>query len=242
VEFYAGWATLIRGAVGFGAFLMALAAVLLLRNRSDRTFFASMWLGYVLFGFTVAYHISTHNYYELPLFPIVSLGVGIFAGTILQRLEETRPTGLVKTLVWVTFFLLIAVNINEVRGTLSAEDFRPEKAFWSQLGDRLGHNSRVIALTDDYGGRLSYFGFVNARVWSSTGDFRLSALSGSTDPDVVQLIKEKTAGMDYFLVTALGDFDAQPALKAYLFSHYAVDQGKGYYIFDLHKSLIPGNG
>jgi hypothetical protein len=239
VEFYAGWATLIRGAVGFGAFLMALTAVLLLRNRSHQAFFGAMWLGYILFGFTVAYHISTHNYYQLPVFPIVSLGVGIFAGEILRRLESTAPSWIVKALVWFVFFFLIAVNINEVRGTLYAENYRPEKAFWARLGDKIGHNSAVIALTQDYGGRLSYFGFVNPQIWSTTGDFRLSALSGSTNPDVVQLIKEKTAGMDYFLVTALNDFDAQPALKEYLLSHYSVDQGDGYYLFDLHKPLTP---
>jgi hypothetical protein len=241
VEFYAGWATLIRGAVGFGAFLMAMTALLLIRNRSQRVFFGAMWLGYILFGMTVAYHISTHNYYQLPVFPIVSLGVGIFMGELLRRLETNPPAWSVKALIWILFFFLIAVNINEVRGTLYAENYRPEKTFWSQLGEKLGHNSAVIALTQDYGGRLSYFGFINPRIWSTTGDFRLSALSGSTDPDVIQLIQEKTAGMDYFLVTALGDFDAQPVLKEYLFTHYAVDTGDGYYIFELHKPLIPGS-
>jgi len=237
VEFYAGWATLIRGAVGFGAFLMSLAAILLIQDRSQRVFFSCMWLGYALYGFTVAYHISTHNYYQLPVFPIVSLGVGIFAGVLFERLEDLYHSRIAGVFVWLLFFFLIAVNINEVRGTLYAENYRPEKAFWSQLGDKIGHNSAVIALTQDYGGRLSYFGTVNAKLWSTVGDFRLSELSGSTNPDLVQLFKEKTGGMDYFLVTAMGEFDAQPALKEYLFSHYQVESGEGYDLFNLHQPL-----
>ncbi len=234
-EFYAGWTTLIRGAVGFGAFLMALTAILLIQKRSQRVFFFCMWLGYALYGLMVAYHISTHNYYHLPLFPIVSLGVGVFAGVVISRLEKVNLTWLTKVLVTGAFFLLIAVNINAARGTLYAQDYRPEKAFWSALGEKTGHNSRVIALTQDYGGRLSYFGYVGAQIWSSIGDFRLTALSGGTDPVLEQLIQEKTAGMDYFLVTSLGEFDAQPVLKEYLFSHYTYQSGDGYYLFDLHS-------
>jgi len=43
--------------------------------------------------------------------------------------------------------------------------------------------------------------------------------------------------MDYFLVTAMGEFDAQPALKEYLFSHYQVESGEGYDLFNLHQPL-----
>jgi hypothetical protein len=78
---------------------------------------------------------------------------------------------------------------------------------------------------------------INARVWSTAGDFRLSELSGSTHPDLIQLFKEKTEGMDYFLVTAMSEFDAQPALKDYLFNHYQVESGDGYDLFNLHQPL-----
>jgi len=239
LEFYAGWSTLIRGAVGFGAFIISLISVLLIAKRSHRVFFICMWLGYLLYGLTVAYHISTHNYYHEPLFPIVSIGVGIFAGVVIDRIMKINFNWISKVLVWGMFLLLIAVNINEARGTLHAENYRPEKAFWEELGNKVGHNSRVIALTQDYGGRLSYFGYVGAQVWSSTGDFRLTQLAGGTNPELEQLVKEKTAGMDVFLVTDLSEFDKQAALKDYLLTHYEYQQGDGYYLFDLHAAVVP---
>ncbi len=238
IQFYAGWSTLIRGAVGFGAFILSLIAVLLIANRSHRVFFISMWIGYMLYGFTVAYHISTHNYYELPLFPIISIGVGIVAGVIVDRLAKVDLSRVAKVLVWGMFLLLVAVNINEARGTLYSENYRGEQAFWQNIGNLVGHNSRVVALTEDYGGRLSFFGTVNAQIYSSTGDQRLTQLTSGSAPEFASLFAEKTAGMDYFLVTDLSDFDAQPALKEFLFKTYTYQSGDGYYIFDLHSPVV----
>jgi len=43
--------------------------------------------------------------------------------------------------------------------------------------------------------------------------------------------------MDYFLVTLIGDFEAQTDLHDYLFANYPYEQGDGYYLFDLHHPL-----
>jgi hypothetical protein len=46
-------------------------------------------------------------------------------------------------------------------------------------------------------------------------------------------------GQSYFIVTLVGDFDAQPMLKAYLYNHFPVYlKGDGYLIFDLTKPKI----
>lgn len=237
IVFYAGWSTLIRGAVGFGAFVIALLAIFLLERKNDRVYYACLWASYFLFGFTVAYHISTHNYYHLPLVPIVSIGVGVAAAALIKALEKNSLKKLAAALVWMVFFFSIAISCNEVRGTLYAQDYRSEKIFWSDLGKKIGYNSRVIGLLQDYGGRLSYWGYVNPKLWTTTGDQRLRDLAGATDPEFEKLFQDATADRDYFVVTLMNDFDAQPVLKDYLFTHYAVEKGNGYYLFDLHQPL-----
>lgn len=235
--FYAGWSTLIRGAVGFGMFLVGLLGVFLLKNKTDRIYFASIWLGYFLFGLTVAYHISTHNYYHLPLVPIAAIGVGVVAGVLIRELEKVDHQRVAAVLLWLTLLFSIVVNINEVRGSLYAEDYRPEKTFWYDLGKKIGYNAKVIGLLQDYGGRLNYWGYVNPKLWATTGDQRLHDLSGASNPAFEDLFEIETEGRDYFLVTMMNDFEAQPALQEYLFTHYAVDAGDGYYLFDLHHPL-----
>lgn len=237
IVFYAGWSTLIRGAVGFGMFLTALLGIFLLGSKTDRAYFASIWLGYFLLGLTVAYHISTHNYYHLPLVPITAIGVGAVAGVLIRELEKADIRRAAAVFLWLIFFFSIAVNINEVRGTLYSENYRPEKTFWYDLGKKIGYNEKVIGLLQDYGGRLNYWGYVNPKLWMTTGDQRLHDLSGAANPEFEEAFKYYTADRDYFLVTMMNDFDAQPALKEYLFSHYAVDTGEGYYLFDLNHPL-----
>lgn len=231
--FYAGWSTLIRGAVGYGAFLVSLLGIFLLEKKEDRIYFGFLWVSYFLYGFTVAYHISTHNYYHLPLVPFAAIGVGVVAAALFKALENAKISRFSVALVWLVMFFVVAVNINEVRGTLYSQDYRSEQSFWFNLGKKIGYNSKVIGLLQDYGGRLNYWGYVNPKLWPTTGDLRLRQLSGVNDSDFSELFNEYASDRDYFLVTLFSDLDAQPALKQYLFSHFPVDEGSGYLLFDL---------
>jgi hypothetical protein len=133
--------------------------------------------------------------------------------------------------------LLLAVGQNTwaVRNTLKRTDYRPEAVFWQSLGDKLrGYN--VLALTQDYNGRLSYWGWFDAAYYPSLGDFQHQATAGSTE-DPLQYFKNASAGKDLFLDTMLDELDAQPQFKALLYATYPVfDQGNGYVIFDLRKA------
>src|SRR5439155_9406308 len=53
----------------------ACAAVLLARTKSHRACLLALWLGYAVFGLTFTNHISSHDYYSLPLIPIVALSL-----------------------------------------------------------------------------------------------------------------------------------------------------------------------
>jgi hypothetical protein len=66
-------------------------------------------------------------------------------------------------------------------------------------------------------------------------------LSGATNPEFETLFKQEIEGKDYFLVTLIGDFEAQTDLYNYLLSNYSFEQGEGYYLFDLKSTISKGN-
>ena len=74
--FYLQWNTMIASTAGFEWFWLALLCTFLIRGRAERGLFLGAWVGYFLYGMTFAYHISTHDYYQLPLLPLVADGPG----------------------------------------------------------------------------------------------------------------------------------------------------------------------
>ena len=73
--FYLRWKGLIASTVGFEWFLVALMSIFLVREKTHRGLVIGLLLGYFAYGLTLSYHISTHDYYHLPLIPVVAIGL-----------------------------------------------------------------------------------------------------------------------------------------------------------------------
>lgn len=236
-NWYSDWLKMAASVVRVFPLVLALLGFFFLKTRSGRTFYAWMWLGYLPYGFMFAYHIYTHDYYHLPLIPIVALGFGAVIAVLFEKLEVNWKTWLPRAVIILLAVFSIALAVQRIRGVLVAKSYRHEAKYWQDLGDVLGHNSSVIALTHDYGYRLIYWGFVQPELWPTEGDQTVKELQGSTDPEFAQYFEMKTKGMDYFLVTLLNDFESQGELHDYLFDNYPYTEGDGYYIFDLNTPL-----
>jgi hypothetical protein len=97
-----------KSIVGYFPLFLAFLAFFLIRQKEFRIFYLSLWVGYVVFGYTFAYHIYTHNYYSLPLVFIVAIGFGIIADTIFQKLESLELSKLFRVLVVLILFAAMA--------------------------------------------------------------------------------------------------------------------------------------
>jgi hypothetical protein len=63
-------------------------------------------------------------------------------------------------------------------------------------------------------------------------------MAGQDEADIARKFTEDIAGKQYFLVTMLGEFENQPVIKDYLYSHYPVfAETDEYIIFDLQHLL-----
>ena len=159
VRWYLDWLLMIKAVAGQYPMVIGILALFLINKREHRVFFACLWLGYLLYGYTFAYHIYTHNYYQLPLLPILAIGTGFAFTVVFQKLEELNKSWLTRALAMSILLFSLLLCLQRVRGVLIDSDYRHEAAYWAELGKKID-NKAVIALTHDYGYRLSYWGFV----------------------------------------------------------------------------------
>jgi 4-amino-4-deoxy-L-arabinose transferase-like glycosyltransferase len=236
--FYVRWRNIISNTLGFGPFLLALLGIFVAKPGRNRSLLLGTLLGYVLYGFVLSYHISTHNYYQLPLITFIALSFAVIGKVIFQKLAEINNQSVWARLVVFGFILFgIGSEMWDVRVELAKDDFRNEPQFWAQLGDKLGHTTPVLGLTQDYGNRLAYWGWQLDDEWPTTGDQNLRELAGKAKT-FDEIFNDRSVGKQYFLVTQFKQFDSQPDLKDKLFNTYPIlEQTPDYIIFDLQHPL-----
>ena len=235
-SFYVRWLELLNTLFGGLVVIIALAGVLVAKPKA-RALLVCMWMGYLLFGLFEPWQISTHDYYSLVLVPILALSLAPIAAAFFERLSQ--QAGIWKFLFVGVALLSLAIPSWNVRLDLVKSDSRINWMAWTNLGKSIPKDGNMIALTDDYGTFVEYFGWRTVKLWPTTQDLSLvAARGGNTEPNFELNFTQQTQDMKYFLVTAVYDLNNQPALKDYLYSHYTFTEGDGYILFDLH-SLPP---
>ena len=233
-SFYVRWVSFVQNLMGLMIILLALVGVLIASPR-NRALLLGLWGGYILYGLFLPYQMYTHSYYHEQLIPILALSLVPVAQAILERLQQQPKiwqilfTGVM--LAGIAFPAWVAVS------TQKAENDRKEPAYWQEIASYLPDDGKILALTQDYGYRLMYYGWRKVILWPNSGELSLSALRGS-QKEFETLFKNKIEDKSYFLVTAFGQFKDQPQLQKTLADNYPVyAQGDGYIIYDLQNPL-----
>jgi hypothetical protein len=230
-KFYARWLSFIGNLFGLTVFFLSLAGTILAPARL-RIGLIGLWVGYFLYGLTLPFQAYTHSYYHLQLVPVISLGLAPLFD-LLTACLASQP------LRWRLAFLALAAFVvgyhaYVARSILVAEDFRAEARAWQKIGAALP-KGKIIALTQDYGYRLMYWGWRKAELWPY--ETELSQLRGNKSP--AESFAERVAGKDYFLVTAFGELERQPQLKQLLSRYPVLAQGDGFVLYDLRHPVSP---
>ena len=233
-NFYADWIAMVKGLIGLVLPLFGLWGVLFIRNRQVKGLMIGWWLGYIFYGLFVPYQITTHEYYSLILIPLTAISVCPVSDTIF---EKTRQSG---KIAFVCSLLLIMAAVGygaySACGYLRGTNYVLEPASWRKVGEAIPQNEPFIALTGDYGMRLIYYGWRQPSLtWPDAKDDTLFQLAGTPQADFDTYFDSQTKGMNYFVVTALGELDNQPDLKKRLESFPVYAAGNGYIIYDLRN-------
>jgi 4-amino-4-deoxy-L-arabinose transferase-like glycosyltransferase len=233
-EFYVRWMIALDGIIGL-AWVLAGAVGFLLLPPKGRALLLGLWIGFGLFGLGFSYRTMTHEYYNLPLFPIVALSLAPIASLVFTKLS--RQTVFWKVIFAGVVILSVAYPAWIARSVLLGKNYRGEPGGWRRIGEALPKDGAIIALTHDYGERLQYYGWTLTDYWLGQADMAYSALLGKQADGFQQMFEEKTRGKRYFLVTLFNELEAQPQLKAMLYDHYPYTKGEGYILFDLAHPL-----
>ena len=220
--------------VGLIPLLLALTGFFLLTEKNKRVFLAGLWGGYVAFALAFSYYFMTHDYYHITLVPIVALSLAPLANLILRRVVILNPGWLPRAAVSLILLFGVGANLWNIRQTFHKADYRPQAELLIHIGQILGPDVSVIALTSDYGYPLFYYSWMSASYWPYTGDTALRQLAGMNTPKFAKRFNDMTTGKEYFVITDLAELENQPDLKNYLAANFPVfEKGDGYIIYDL---------
>ena len=236
-KFYTGWFSLLGGIVSLPLAVLGLMGIVLLPAKG-RALMMGLWVGFGLYGLTFAYPISTHDYYNLPLIPIVALSLAVVGAWMIGKVSQQPPFW--KMIFVVTAIFAIGYPAWLARSALLGSNYRNEILGWQKMGRELPADGLIIALSHDYGNRLQYYAWRQTAYWPTVADIDLQALHGDklSDDNFSQYFETKIQGSKYFLITLIGELDAQPMLKSILFDHYSLlHEGNDYILFDLSKPI-----
>ncbi len=229
VHFYADWLGFVGSLIGVTILFLSLIGTVLAPSRL-RWLLIGLWVGYAGYGLTLPFQMLTHSYYHIQLIPLVTLGIlpvidAVTAGA--SSLGRAR-----RIVITAILAVLIGYEAWAARSNLVAEDFSQTPALWASIGEVIPAKAEVIALTQDYGFDLMYWGWRRVDLWPLATD--LAAVRNS-DRDLAARFQAITEGKDLFLVTAFGQLDGQPELKKILGTYAIAGQGDGYILYDLHQ-------
>ena len=231
---YLAWQTMVSHAAGGVFVALGLLGLVLAKERRVRFFLSALWVAYLAYGLFFDYHVATHDYYHLPLIPIVAVSLGSLGGWLFAYLTESAPGRWMRSAVVVILLYAVLGVVWDIRNGMKAVDYRPQAAMWAQIGETLQHRNNAAALTQDYGSRLGYWGLTIAENWYTSGDQYYAELRGSKvlfDQAFDEVMKRR----DYFLVTDFDELKLQPELKTRLTQYQIFAEGEGYVIYNLRE-------
>jgi hypothetical protein len=229
VHFYADWLGFVGSLFGLTIVFLSLLGTLLAPPRA-RWLLVSLWLGYFVYGLTLPFQMVSHNYYHIQLIPLVALGLAPAIDALVVRARElSRPWRAVLLVPVVTF---LSYQAWAARSVLVQEDYSHVPEFWQSVAAALPQNTDVIALTQDYGFDLMYWGWRKVDLWPLATN--LAAFKNS-DRDLASRFSQLVDGDRYFLVTSGAQLESQPELRSILDGYAILAQGQGYTLYDLQS-------
>jgi hypothetical protein len=230
-SYYLGWVGMLNHVVGGAALMIGLISLFFLENEKRR-FLLGLWAGYAFFGLYFNYHISSHDYYSLPLIPIVALSLAPVAEMFFAQLTKLTAARLVRFAVIGILLLGLFASLWNLRADMKSVDYRPDVQMWAEISEKIG-DKNVIGLTQDYGSRLAYWGWKDITSWPTYGDLVYHDDLRGAEHDFEQQFEAVALKKELFLITDFDELNRQPALKEKLSGYPILAADDGYVIYDL---------
>jgi 4-amino-4-deoxy-L-arabinose transferase-like glycosyltransferase len=230
-DYWKGWLDSGIDVAGHLGIIFALLGFLFLRKSIARTLVISLAIGYFIFGLVFNYHIMTHSYYHIQIFPLL----GICASAFLVHIASNLKNALDRySWVAVVFVLLFGLDFSykEVRESLSRPVFEPPNVA-REIGEIIKHNPYVVTDAYEYGLPLAFYGEFSGTWWPEKIEEPLYRHPSAKEFSVQERLDSFGFQPEYFVITNFGRFNKfHKDLKAYLEENCMVlAQTDSYWIF-----------
>lgn len=219
--FWSGWWRQVNTAVGVPVAVLALGGSLALaRTRTQRALVIGWWAGYLLYAASVPYHIATHDYYQLPLLPIVAFGLGVVVPHAAAWLRGAGMRLAPPALAGVILVVLVVAAAKHVHPE-NPTKARATVALYRHIGALVHHSDAVLMLSYDYGYDIRYHAEVSGVSWPEGKDDRLTRLQGHTVPPFGARFRSlaRSIHAKWFAVVDMDEWKYQRTLHEYLDAH-----------------------
>jgi Dolichyl-phosphate-mannose-protein mannosyltransferase len=245
-EYWEGWLDLEVQVAGVGPLALGLVGIVIARGAT-RALLLGLLAGYFVYGLAFTYHIHTHDYYSLPLVPIVALSLTPVIALVLERLESVTGRRLVLTGIAAGALIasgaLAAREIHE-RVTNSPENYHNPVSVYEAIGEEVNHSGSTLFVDQDFGEALRYYGYLSGAYWPTSQEIHEEAKVRDNPPrsaaerlrrDYWPNRRNTAAPPEYFIVTKPSELDLQPDLRQ-LLARFAVKARTGaYVVYDLRS-------
>lgn len=161
------------GALTILALAVAAAGVAVARGRA-RALLVALWIGYFVYGLVFTLHISTHNYYSLPLVIVVALSLGSIVDALQRRLDLADRQAV--TMIGAAALLVAGVVSWRLHHDLTDPAKHREAERYAAVGAAAGHTASALYVDTHYGEPLRYFGWTAGTLLTSGYEDRPDAL------------------------------------------------------------------
>ncbi|NOZ68848.1 MAG: phospholipid carrier-dependent glycosyltransferase [Deferribacteres bacterium] len=267
-SFWKDWLAMVGSVVGYIALTAALAGILRFRQGIPRAMITGLWIGYFVFGLSFNNRITVHDYYHLQLIPVVALSLGPIGADAIRhitdyvRAQRWRISALAILLLVLSGAGIFTIsrlqwreatpdlrNKMEIMGSIFGinpqfikfvkPDFTEEVETAREIGEIVGHTTKVITLSSNYGELLAYYGELTAYPWQTSLTFQIYKMQGINVPPIDELFNtfyKRWGFPSYFIITDFRELDRQPELKNFLDKNFPVMiRNNNYLIYDLRE-------
>ena len=211
----AGWFQLGTNVAGAAVLVAAIIGFFLLSNRTTRSLVIGLAISYFIFGVAFTYHIQTHPYYHIQLFPIIAICSAVCFASIVGVLRNSAgkvwPLPVILSLLIGLYFAFRAE-----RDSLYQAKMEDPQTAW-KIGEIIGHNPHTVFVSRYYGLPLEYYGEFGGAPWPVRIEDPFYRQPHEHERSVQERMDELGFKPDYFVITYFDLYHSQhPDLETYL--------------------------
>lgn len=198
-DFWLGWFQLGTNVVGAAFLIAAIIGFFLLPNRTARSLMIGLAISYPVFGVAFTYHIHTHPYYHIQLFPVIAICAATCLASIVNTLRNSSGKLWPVPILLSVFISLYFAYRTERDSLYQVRMDDPGTA--RRIGEIIGHSPHTVFVSRHYGVPLEYYGELGGAPWPVRIEDPFYRQPGAREQSVQERIDELGFKPDYFVIT-----------------------------------------